>query len=86
MRVVWEILIYLQVGEIAGDSGALARTLIACRTLFAAFHPELARIEYAHGGLSAVETELEHRYIEKIEMEAMMKDIDSRYADSDHSD
>ena len=85
MRVVWQILIHLQVGEMAGDSGALARTLLACKTLFHAFLPELARIEYAHGGLSAVETELEHRYIEELEMEAIMRDIQSPSGGSDDS-
>ena len=45
--------------------------------LFDAFLPELARIEYAHGGLSAVESEFEHRYIEEREMEAIMTVIQS---------
>ena len=70
----------------AGDSGALARTLIASKELFQAFQPELALIQYAHGGLSAVETELDDRYIEELESQAIMRDIDSLYADSDHSD
>ena len=86
MLMVWEILIHLRIGEIAGDSGALTRTLIASKELLQAFQPELTLIHYAQGGLSAVETELDHRYIEELETQAVVRYLDTVYADSDHSD
>ena len=86
MLVVWGIVVHLRVGEMAGDSGALARTLIATKELLQAFKPELALTHYAYGGLSAVETELDHRYIQELESQAIMRDIATMYADSDHSD
>ena len=86
MLIVWEFLVHLRVGDMAGGSGAMARTRIASKELLQAFQPELALIQYAHGGLSAVETELDHRYIAELEAQADMRHIDSLYADSDHSD
>ena len=86
MVVVWELLVHLRVGEMAGDSGALARTLIASKELCEAFQGELTILEYAYGGLSAVETENAYRMMQELESRAIRRDTATMDADSDYSD
>ncbi len=76
----------LRVDELVGDSGALARTLIAPKELCEVFQGELTIPEYAYGGPSAVETENAYRAMQELDSRAIMRDIATMDADSDYSD